>query len=215
MPAPSFPGLAGLDDLSRRLVESRGVRVRLPAGATAFKSGADCPAYLWVASGVVRVQLHAESGREIVLYRVAPGESCVLTTSNLFTHETYAADGICETDVEAVALPAAVFRELLGRSEAFRDLILADFSHRVASILMMVDASASHAVPRRLARLLAERAVDGSLAATHYDLAVELGTAREVVRRILKDWERQGLVHLSRGRVDIADRSAFKRMAGL
>jgi CRP/FNR family transcriptional regulator len=215
MSLADFPGLAALDDASRRLVEARGVRVRLAAGAKAFSSGADCPAYLWVTSGTVRVQLVAESGREIVLYRVAPGESCVLTTSNLFSHETYAADGICETDVEAIALPAPVFRELLGRSEAFRDLILADFSHRVAAILMMVDASASQAVPTRLARLLVERAAEGPLKATHYDLAVELGTAREVVSRILKDWERQGVVALGRGRVELVDGSVLTRMAAL
>jgi CRP/FNR family transcriptional regulator len=215
MSVQAFPGLTDLDEGSRRLVETRGVRVRLAAGVKAFTSGSDCPAYLWVTSGTVRVQLVAESGREIVLYRVAPGESCVLTTSNLFTHEAYVADGICETEVEAISLPAAVFRDLLGRSEAFRDLVLADFSHRVAAILMMVDASASQAVPTRLARLLAERAADGPLGATHYDLAVELGTAREVVSRILKEWERQGLVRLSRGKVELANPSAIARMAAL
>lgn len=205
-----LPGLDKLDENARRLVSSRGQLAQLSAGTVVFRGGDPCQSYLWVVSGSVRIQLTAENGREIVLYRVTRGESCVLTTSCLFRQEAYSAEGICETDVTAIAIPAATFRDLLASSETFRDLVLGDYARRVGDILMLIDMSASHHVGNRLARIILERGASGSITATHYDLAVELGTAREVVSRILKEWERQGLIELSRGRLKLLDRAGLK-----
>ena len=201
-----------LEPDASRLVVERCATVRLGAGERAFRSGDECGAYLWVTRGTVRVQIVSESGRERVLYRVAPGDSCVLTTSCLFDHEPYAAEGICESDVEATAIPAGAFRDLLGLSPTFRDLILADYARRVGDMLVMLDASASRHVGARLAGFLAARAGE-PLSTTHHDLAVELGTAREVVSRALKDFERRGLVRLSRGRIEVTDPAGLRRLA--
>lgn len=200
---------------TRAEIARRGQQVHLPAGAPVFRTGDAAQAYLMVLSGSVRIQLVAESGREIVLYRITRGESCVLTTSCLFRSEPYAAEAVTETAVEALALPASAFRDLLARSESFREAVLADYAQRILDILMLMDLSASQSVATRLARLVRERAGgDGKLAATHYDLAVELGTAREVVSRTLKDFERQGAVALGRGHLSILDRRILGRLAG-
>lgn len=200
----------------RRAIEAAGRPVRLAAGTRAFASGAPCEHYIWVTAGTVRIQLVTESGREMTLYRVTPGECCVLTVSHLLRHEAYAAEGVCETDVAALLLPAAAFHDLLGRSEPFRSLVLSDYARRVADILLLMDTTASRAVPSRLAELVLDRTgPDGVLSATHHDLAVDLGSAREVVSRILKDWERQGAIALRRGRIELRDRSALSRMAVL
>lgn len=205
--------LDSLDAAAARIIRERCVLVRLEAGERAFRAGDACANYLLVTAGSVRIQMIAESGREIVLYRVRPGDSCVLTTSCLFGHETYSAEGICETSVTAVAIPEPVFRTLLGASESFRDLILADYARRVGDILLMLDSAASHGLAERLAGLILDRAdAAGRIAATHQDLAAELGTAREVVSRHLKDLERRGILELSRGAVTIVDRSALSRM---
>lgn len=193
----------------------RGQRVRLAAGDPVFRPGDAAKAYLMVVSGSVRIQLVAESGREIVLYRISSGESCVLTTSCLLRRESYAAEAICETPVDAIALPEAAFRELLAASESFREAVLGDYARRISDILMQMDLSASQSVSTRLARLVLDRSgPEGAIAATHYDLAVELGTAREVVSRTLKDFERHGAVALGRGRIAILDRSVLSRLAG-
>jgi CRP/FNR family transcriptional regulator len=202
-----------LEPEAARLVRERCATVRLHAGDRAFRVGDDCGAYLWVTNGVVRVQIVTESGRERVLYRVAPGDSCVLTTSCLFDHEPYAAEGICETEVTATAIPVTAFRDLLGLSPTFRDLILADYARRVGDILLMLDTSQSRHVGARLAALLLDRGRSGPVPATHHELAVELGTAREVVSRALKEFERRGLVALSRGQVAVADRAGLSRVA--
>ncbi len=202
-----------LEPEAARLVSSRCATVRLGRGERAFRSGEDCAAYLWVTAGTVRVQVVSERGRERVLYRVSPGDSCVLTTSCLFDHEPYAAEGVCETDVTATAIPAGAFRDLLGLSASFRDLVLADYARRVGDMLVMLDAATSRNLGARLAGLLAERSA-GPVTATHQEIAAELGTAREVVSRALKDFERRGLVALSRGRIDVLDAAGLGRLAG-
>jgi CRP/FNR family transcriptional regulator len=212
---PAMPPRQLVDRLepdAARLVGERCATVRLRAGDHAFRAGDDCGAYLWVTDGVVRVQIVTESGRERLLYRVAPGDSCVLTTSCLFDHEPYAAEGICETDVTATAIPVPAFRELLGLSPTFRDLVLADYARRVGDMLVMLDVTQSRQLGARLAAFLLERSRDGRpVEATHHEIAVELGSAREVVSRALKDFERRGFVTLSRGRVSVADRAGLAR----
>lgn len=210
-----LPPTLRLEPEAVRVLSGQGMLVRLPAGARAFRSGDACGAYLWVTSGSVRIQLTAESGRDFVLYRVASGESCVMTTSCLFEDQPYAAEGICETDVTAVAIPVAAFRTLLGASASFRDVVLADYARRVGDLLMMLDQSASQSVTCRLARLLVDRCRGGRLAATHQDIAAELGTAREVVSRHLKDLERRGVVALGRGWVEVRNETDLRREAAL
>lgn len=202
-----------LEPQAARLVAERARLLRLPAGSHAFRSGEACGAYLWVTEGVVRVQIVSAAGRERVLYRVEPGESCVLTTSCIFGHEPYAAEGVCETAVAALALPVAAFRELMGQSAAFRDQVLGDYARRVGDLLLMLEATVSRNLAARLAALLVARARAGPLETTHQAIALELGTAREVVSRALKDFERRGLVALSRGRIALADRAGLARLA--
>ncbi|WP_075215856.1 Crp/Fnr family transcriptional regulator [Mongoliimonas terrestris] len=208
------PPLDLLDPEGLALLRRQASRVSLPAGAHAFHAGDPCSAYLLVRRGRVRVQLVAENGREIVLYRVTPGESCVLTTSGLFAHEPYAAEGICETAVEALAVPVETFRDLLGVSMAFRDLVLGDYARRIGDILITMDGATSRHVTARLATvLLREATADGAVPMTHHQLAMELGTAREVVSRALKLLERRGLLTLARGRIDLKDRAGLARAA--
>lgn len=216
MPTTDLPGTATLDAEVRREIVSAAIALRLPAGTKAFGHGDDCHAYVFVDDGVVRVQMVTESGREILLYRVVPGECCILTVSHLLRGESYAAEGICETDVRARALPAPVFHRLMGSSEGFRTMVLADYARRVGDILTMVDATASRPVPARLARAVLERtAATGETDITHHELAIDLGTAREVVSRVLKDWERAGLVALARGRLAVVERGKLARIRDL
>jgi CRP/FNR family transcriptional regulator len=202
----ALPFFAALDAETRRRVVAEARRVALPEGAHVFETGQSAEAFLIVEAGVVRVQLTAQNGREIVLYRVSPGDSCVLTTSCLLDSEAYAAEAICETDVRAIALPRAAFRRLLDGEPTFRDAVLAAYAGRVADLILTIEETRLHRVDARLAALLAEHARDGRVTATHQDLAAELGTAREVVSRTLKRFERSGAVTLGRGLIEIRNR---------
>jgi len=186
--------------------------VDIPAGTVLFRDGGACTSYVLVQEGVIRVQKTAENGREIVLYRVEAGQSCVLTTNCLIAQECYAAEGIAETRVKALVVPAQTFRSLLARSESFRTFVFSAFSTRIADLLLLIEEVAFGRIDVRLAGWLRQH-VDqrGEIHATHQDIAVELGTAREVISRQLKEFERCGWLALHRGRVCIVDAAALAR----
>ncbi len=204
------PALAGLDEAARQRLRELCRRAALPAGTRVFGEGSPCQAYLILLSGEVRVQKVAESGREIVLYRVQAGETCIVTTACLMSGVDYDAEGIAESDVAAQILPEPGFRELLGRSEAFRDFVFRAYGSRISGLLMLIDEVAFGRMDRRLAACLLARAKgSGVVTATHQDLAMELGSAREVVSRLLKEFERRDWVALSRGSVSLINPSAL------
>ncbi|ARJ64236.1 Crp/Fnr family transcriptional regulator [Magnetospirillum sp. ME-1] len=206
----SVPALGQLDDATRERLRAISRRAALPAGTKVFGEGSPCQAYLILLAGEVRVQKVAESGREIVLYRVGAGETCIVTTACLMSGVDYDAEGVAESDVTAQVLPAPAFRELLGRSESFRDFVFRAYGTRISSLLMLIDEVAFGRMDRRLAACLLARAKGtGTVTATHQDLAVELGSAREVVSRLLKDFERRGWVALARGSVTLLDAAAL------
>lgn len=209
-----FPALAALDADSRRTLQARAAAVELPAGVTVFRGGDECQNYLLVLEGSVRVQMTAKSGREIVLYRVDAGETCVLTTACLLSHQAYSAEAITETPVRAVAIPASVFNDLLSKSPALRGFVFEAFGTRISDLMLLVEEVAFGRLDIRLARLLRERAdAGGNLDMTHQALAVELGTAREVVSRQLKEFERKGAISIARGHISVLRRDILDTYA--
>lgn len=211
--AIAFPPLAALEPEAARLFEQHARTVSIPAGTAVFQEGSQCATYVLVLGGSIRVQKVAESGREIVLYRVERGQSCILTTNCLIARADYSAAGITETPVRALTLPAAIFRTLLARSEVFRDLVFAAYATRMSDLLVLIEEVAFGRIDMRLAAWLAARAGGDGIRTTHQEIAVELGTAREVVSRQLKDFERRGWVALHRGRVELCNVVALNHLA--
>lgn len=209
-----FPELAKLTAAEQKLVAERAQVVALPAQTTIFAPGLPAENFLLLLDGTVRVQQVSAGGREIVLYRVTGGESCIMTTACLLSQDTYNAEGITETPVEAVAVPKAAFDELMARSAEFRRFVFADYSSRITDLLHVVEEVAFERIDKRLAQKLLDLAdSQGRLNATHQDLAVELGSAREVVSRHLKEFQRRGWLNLTRGEVTLSDRAALERLA--
>ena len=162
----------------------------------------------------MRVQLTSANGREVTLYRIGSGGSCILTTSCLLSDENYPAEAIAESDVEALAIPAASFQSALESSKWFRRFVFDGFSTRLASVIQKFEQITFTAVEVRLAILLLDLEKNGVATITHQDIAVELGTAREVVSRHLKRFESQGWVSLGRGHVLLTDRARLEALAG-
>ena len=201
-----FPALTFLEqDTVQRLAQAAQV-VELPANQHVFHVGDACSNFLLVLDGVVRVQLCSESGREIVLYRVDAGDTCVLTTACLLGNAPYSAEGITESAVRAVVIPATVFHELIARSAVLRDFVFQSYGDRLANLMMLVQEVAFGRLDMRLARFLCESAdAQSTVAMTHQQLAIELGSVREVISRQLKEFERHGLLKLNRGRITALD----------
>ena len=208
-----FAGLKAMPtDVAQTLVSGSKV-VRLPAGARVFEPGQHADNLLLLLAGTVRVQQRSESGREVFLYRVNAGESCVLTTACMLADEDYAAEGLTETDVEAVVIPRRVFDDLAARSEVFRTFIFRAYSRRIADLFSLIDDIVFQRVDVRLAARLLDLAQDGTVHATHQVLAVELGTAREVISRTLGEFQRRAWVEQARGELRILDREGLERLA--
>ncbi len=210
----AIPGLSGLDPASRQFLRDAAHRITAPAGTVIFREGMACQAFLILLDGQVRVQKVGENGREIALYRVSPGETCVVTTVCLMTERDYDAEGVAESDIIAQAMPLATFRALLARSEAFRDFVFRAYGTRISDLLLLIEEVSFGRIDQRLAACLLERAsVAGELVATHQEIAAELGTAREVVSRQLKEFEHRGWLGLARGHIVLHDRAALSGLA--
>ena len=186
--------------------------VRLERGRFVFHSGDTCVAFLILLEGEVRVQLTSASGREVTLYRIGPGGSCILTTSCLLSHETYPAEAIAGSAVVAAAIPSNVFQDALENSRTFRAFVFDGFSRRLKNVIVRIEELAFTSIDVRLAKALLELNRKGVTGITHQQLAVELGTAREVVTRHLRRFAGQNWVRLGRGQVNLIDERSLHNL---
>lgn len=206
-----YPMLADLPAAKSDALLANASVMRLPAGTVIFDENQPCQGFPLLLSGSVRVIKAAPSGRELQLYRVNPGESCILTSSCLLGHSNYHARGIVGQDIEMLVLAPAAFRALLAEHAPFRDYIFSLFSERLTDLMELVSAVAFQKLDQRLAALLAAKS--SPIHATHQALADELGSAREMVSRLLKNFAEQGWVRLGREQIAITDAEALKRYA--
>ncbi len=208
-----YPVLRKLPATQLEDLLSNATAMRLPAGTVVFDENQPCQGFPLLLSGSIRVIKAAASGRELQLYRVSPGESCILTSSCLLGHAQYHARGVVEQDVELVALPPLAFRALLSAHEPFRDYIFSLFSERLTDLMQLVSAVAFQKLDQRLAALLIIK--PNPIYTTHQALADELGSVREIVSRLLKNFAEQGWVKLGREQIEIVNAPALKKFSEL
>lgn len=208
--ADLYPVLRALPGaLAARLAaEARGMAVA--AGTVLFDERQPCQGFPFVLSGGIRVVKLAANGRELPLYRVLPGESCIITSSCLLGHADYNARGVAESETRLALLSRDLFDALLGEP-VFRDFVFHLFSERIADLMQLVEEVAFHKLDQRLASILLGRG--RHLHVTHQQLADELGSVREMVSRLLKGFADQGLVRLGREQVEILDPAGLRRIA--
>ena len=187
--------------------------VPAPAGSVLFRVGDSCRRALILLRGRVRVTRVSPSGHEVVLYRLSAGAACAITTACVLGGEPYPVDGHAETDVVALALPASEFQLRLMRSESFRDFIFRHHAQHLNDLIGRIESLTSERVDVRLARCLLSRAIDDHVTATHGQLAADIGSAREVVSRLLKPLERQQRVRLRRNSIDLLDLAFLRSLA--
>jgi CRP/FNR family transcriptional regulator len=205
-----YPLLSGLSPTARQRIEKEGRLIEVPAGTRIFDEQQPCTGFPFVLSGQVKVAKASASGRELPLYRVHAGETCVISSACLLGHNDYNAYGVAETPLKLLVLPAGLFEELLAESD-FRRFVFGLFSERVADLMQLVEAIAFHRLDQRLAGLLLGHGQ--TVHTTHQQLADELGSVREIVSRLLKSFAEQGLVELGRNQIDILDPVGLRAIA--
>ncbi|MFK7967512.1 MAG: Crp/Fnr family transcriptional regulator [Burkholderiaceae bacterium] len=207
----SFETLKEIASEDRELISRNASFKRSKPGDIAYSEGDYCEAYVIRLTGWSRVQRTSESGRGIVLYRVGPHETCVLTTSCLVGKSTYPAESIVEEETLDVLIPSAAFEALQDRSEPFRRFVWNNYGRLMSDLIVLIEEVTFRRVDIRLARWLCAKAVDGQkIETTHQEIAVELGSAREVISRLLKDFERKQFLSPSRGQIVISPDSGMR-----
>lgn len=210
----NFPGLMSLEKYERQSLLDNSSVVSLPRNSVIFGPGKTPDSLLLLLQGVVRVQQISDKGREIVLYRVRSGESCVMTTACLLAFEEYTAEGIAESDVKAVAIPLKVFDELVSQSTEFRRFVFTAYSRRISELFHIIEEVAFQRIDVRLAEKILDLAQgSSSIKITHQQLAAELGSAREVVSRQLSEFQRRHWIEQTRGSVSLTDPDALQGLA--
>ncbi|MEW6513976.1 MAG: Crp/Fnr family transcriptional regulator [Pseudomonadota bacterium] len=208
--AELYPVLQELPAALRSRLTDAVQPMTVPAGTVLFDERQPCQGFPFVLTGSIRVVKLAANGRELPLYKVLPGESCIITSSCLLGHADYNARGVTESDTTLVLLPRALFDEMLDVS-AFRDFVFDLFAERISELMQLVEEVAFLKLDQRLANLLLGKG--RQLHTTHQQLADELGSVREMVSRLLKGFADQGLVRLGREQIEILDPSGLRKIA--
>ncbi len=206
-----FPKLKKLNSPSWEKMLRYSKHVTLTRGEMVFKRGESCQNYLFILSGTVRVRKLSPDGHEITLYRLYTGQVCEITTTCLLANQIYQAEAVAETPVRAVLVPKHYFHEALAGSPEFREYVYSSLEQRVNVLLNFIEEVAFTPVEERLVKCLQESMnFDNEIRATHYELATNLGTAREVVSRLLKKMEREGILKLGRGKITVLQPEALR-----
>jgi CRP/FNR family transcriptional regulator len=206
-----FPQFVHCGDKSVDSLMDSANLVEIPAGQQVFYPGKVCENYLLMLKGSIKTQLISESGREVLLYYVRSGESCVLTTSCLLGGNRYPAEGVTESDVTAFVISSHAFYRSIDQSPFFREFVFKNFSSRLSNVISRMETVVFGAIDERLSKALLETG-ESVIAKTHQELASELGSAREVVSRHLKRFESYGWVRLNRGTVEVLNHDALKQV---
>lgn len=206
-----YPVLSSLPPELRDEVLAHHARVlSLPQGQLLFEEHSPCQGFPMLLTGEVRVARGHPAGRSLELYRVAPGELCVVSTACLFGQSLLLAHGHTVAPTQLAVLSPAGF-ELWVAHPGFRRFVFGIFADRLADLMALAEAVAFQRLDQRLAGALLGHA--SPLLTTHQRLADDLGTVREIITRLLKRFERAGWVALGRERIDILDAAALRAMA--
>lgn len=183
-------------------------------GSPLFHAGDTCPGFVIVHNGTIKVTLTGENGREIVLYRVRPGEVCLQTFGCLMGGHPYSAEGVAESDVQIEILPESEFQRRIVDDAGFRALLFTGVSSRFADMERLIEDVALRGLHARLARLLLRHGGSNDvIEATHEALAAEIGSGRAAISRALREFALRDLIELRRGSIVIRDRNGLNLLS--
>lgn len=207
-----FPELEALEESNKKLLLQYARIVEAPVGTIGYQEGDHCSGYVLRLKGRSRVYKMSASGREILLYRVGAGETCVITTTCLLGNSQYPASTIVEEEIQDVIVPDAIFQRLMIDSPVFRQYVMQNYGALISDLIVLLDEVAFQTLDARLAKCLLDVG-NNTIQRTHQQIADELGTAREVISRQLKRLEQKGWLSMGRGVIEIQQRGELLKLA--
>jgi CRP/FNR family transcriptional regulator len=200
-----YPALAGLTP-----AHGDAIPARVGAESVLFEEGSPCQGFPLILAGEVRVARGSPRGRSLELYRVTPGEMCIVSASCLFGSRPMSAHGVATQATELLMLPPATFARWCDNAD-FRRFVFGVFADRLADLMALAEAVAFQRLDQRLAAVLVTRGP--AIHVTHQALADELGTVREIVTRLLRRFEREGWLRGGREHIELLDTEALQTLA--
>ena len=214
--AETLPFWNDLDETQRSRLAAATRLMRAHAGERIQGGGSGCTGVIVALEGSLRAYMLSEGGKEITLFRVEAGESCVLAASCILPMITFDIALDAAGDTEALVIDPRFFSQLAQESVAVEAFLYRQTAQRFSDCMWVMQQVLFSSFDARLATFLLDelsRTGSARIAMTHDEIARHLGSAREVVSRMLKYFEREGLVALSRGAVDIVDRRGLLALA--
>jgi CRP/FNR family transcriptional regulator len=212
----SFPFIAALPSRLRDALRVRAMRKVLENRQVLVPAGSECAYLPFVLEGALRIYKISEAGKELTLYRIEQGESCILSSTCILNGGSFLAIAEAEGHTQILLLPAPLLNRLVEEDAACRRFIFEQYAHRLDAVLTLLEEVTFHHMDMRIAAFLLRNATPGatSVRRTHAEIAAELGTSREVVTRILADFEAGKVISTSRGKITILRPAALKERAG-
>lgn len=212
-----FPIWNKLTDKEQSLLENSVFLKQVPAGTVMYNGNTDCLGLLLVRSGQLRAYIFSEEGKEITIYRLFERDICLFSASCMMRSIQFDITISAEKDTEVWVIPLDVYKSLMEKSVAVSNYTNEIMSTRFTEVMWLIEQIMWKSFDKRLAAFLLEESnIENTetLQFTHEQIAAHLGTAREVVTRMLKYFQTEGLVKISRGIVKIINRKKLELLAG-
>lgn len=211
-----FPIWNKLTENEKQMLKVSAVKRRVEKGKILHKSSGECLGLVIVEEGQLRAFVLSEGGKEITLFRLFELDFCLFTASCVFSGIQFDVSIEVEKDTEFWLIPPNVYRELMEKSTAVANYTNELMASRFSEVMWLIEQVMFKSFDKRLAAFLLEESNienSGRLEITHERIANHLGSAREVVTRMLKYFQNEGAVKLSRGAVEITDRKKLSEIA--
>ena len=212
-----LPVLNDLSEEDRLVLEKSAIRKKLKNRTIIHNGIEDCSGLFIIVNGEVRVYTISDKGKEITIYRLFDRDICLFSATCMLKNIQF--DLIIETqcDTDAYFIPADIYKNIMAKSAPLANFTNELISSRFTEVMWLLDQILWKSFDKRLASfLLDESAIEGSeiLKITHEEIGNHLGNPREVVTRMLKYFQNEGMVKLSRGMVKIINEEKLKVTSG-
>jgi CRP/FNR family transcriptional regulator len=211
-----FPVWSQLEKEQKEKIMSAVTERSVPKGTLLHNGSGECEGLFCIRSGQLRAFIISDEGREITIYRLADRDICLFSASCMLSGVSFEVSVEAERDTELFVIPAGVYKSIMEKSAPLSNFTNRLMGERFSEVMWLIDEILWKGIDRRLASfLLSESAMEGSdtLVITHEKIAAHLGTAREVVTRMLRYFQSEKLVVLSRGEIRLSDRKKLEALS--
>ena len=212
-----FPVWKDLKPEERSALAQAAAERTVPRGTVIHNGDLDCLGLIIVLSGQLRAYILSDEGRELTIYRLAEGDICLFSAACMLHSVQFSVTVEAEKDARLGIIPSEVYKSIMARSAPLANYTNELMASRFSDVMWLIEQVLWKSMDTRLAAFLLEESAlegDDSLSITHERIANHLGTAREVVTRMLRYFQSEGMVKLSRGSVILTGRKALAALAG-